>query len=140
MLEQIEERDEALQGARDELENRVQQRTAQLRAANKELEAFSYTVSHDLRAPLRHIDGFSSVFAQKYGGSLEPEAQHYLRRIRDGARHMGILIDDLLKLARLGRQEPVMALTDIHQLVTGAIGELKPEYEGRNIEWRIGNL
>jgi signal transduction histidine kinase len=140
MLEQIQQRDAALQKAQEELENRVQERTAQLAAANKELEAFSYSVSHDLRAPLRHIDGFSSVLAQKYGPTLDSTAQQYLGRIREGAKHMGHLIDDLLNMARIGRQPAVMKPTDTRPLVNNAIDALKPEYEGRHIDWRIRPL
>ena len=106
MLEQIQQRDAALEKAREELERRVEQRTEQLEAANKELEAFLYSVSHDLRAPLRHIDGFSSMLAQKYGPTLDPTAQQYLGRIRDGARHMGHLIDDLMKCGSCFLRKP----------------------------------
>jgi signal transduction histidine kinase len=140
MLEQIQQRDAALHKAQDDLEHRVEERTAQLAAANKELEAFSYSVSHDLRAPLRHIDGFSSVLSQKYGPTLDPTAQQYLGRIREGAKHMGNLIDDLLNMARIGRQAAIMKPTDTRPLVYNVIDALKPEYEGRHIDWRIKPL
>lgn len=140
MLQQIQERDGALQRAQEELEQRVEQRTGQLAAANKELEAFSYSVSHDLRAPLRHIDGFSSVLAQKYGTRLDPDAQQYLKRIRDAAKHMGHLIDDLLNMARISRQQTVIRPTDTNALIAGAIEGIRPEWEGRKIDWRIAPL
>jgi signal transduction histidine kinase len=140
MLSQIQERDGALEKARDELEHRVAERTAELASVNKELEAFSYSVSHDLRAPLRHIDGFSMILAQKYGPSLDPAAQKYLKRIRDGAKHMGQLVDDLLAMARIGRQEVIRKSVDVHALVEGAVQELQPEYDGRRIQWKVGKL
>jgi PAS domain S-box-containing protein len=87
----------------DELEQRVAERTAQLEVANKELEAFSYSVSHDLRAPLRHISGFSKMLTEEFGSTLDPGAQHYLDRIQAGTRKMGLLIDELLNLAKIGR-------------------------------------
>lgn len=140
MLAQIEERDTALREAHDTLELRVQQRTAQLDAANKELEAFSYSVSHDLRAPLRQIDGFSKILGDEYGPSLDAEAQRYLRLIRDGARTMGQLVDDLLKLARIGRQELVCKPVDLNALLQSTLQDLELECEQRQIEWRIGRL
>ena len=87
-----------------DLGRRVKQRTAELEEMNQELEAFSYSVSHDLRAPLRHLDGFSLILQQKYGSQLPDEAQHYLERIRSAARRMSQLVEDLLHLARVGRQ------------------------------------
>ena len=140
MLSQIQERDVALQSAQERLERRVEERTAELTAANKELEAFSYSVSHDLRAPLRQIDGFAQILADQYGPQLEPTAQNYLQWIRNGAKDMGELVDDLLKMGWIGRQELVFKPTDLNLLVQGVLRDLQPECEGRQIDWQIGTL
>jgi signal transduction histidine kinase len=140
MLVQIQERDAALKKARDGLEQQVEQRTAQLTAANQELAAFSYSVSHDLRAPLRHISGFSSILMEDYGAQLVPAAQSYLTRIQDATANMGELIDDLLNLARIGRQDMRRNATDLNAVVEGAIEDLKMEETGRAIDWRVKSL
>ena len=97
----------------DELEERVLRRTSELESANKELEAFTYSVSHDLRAPLRHISGFSKLLSEEHGSALPPEAQHHVQRIQEGTRRMGQLVDDLLNLGRIGRQEMRLQVTDL---------------------------
>jgi light-regulated signal transduction histidine kinase (bacteriophytochrome) len=118
----------------------VEQRTAQLTAANQELAAFSYSVSHDLRAPLRHISGFSSILMEDYGAQLVPAAQSCLTRIQDATANMGELIDDLLNLARIGRQDMRRHATDLNAVVEGAIEDLKMEGAGREIDWRVKSL
>ncbi|HET6219657.1 MAG TPA: ATP-binding protein [Acidobacteriaceae bacterium] len=123
-----------------QLEVLVAELTAQLEAANKESEAFSYTVGHDLRAPLRHISGFSKILRDTYSASLDTTAQDYLRFVCDGAKNMGRLIDDLLAMGRIGRQELVPRPTDLNLLVGGAVANLQQEYEGREIDWKIGEL
>ncbi|MGH9509605.1 MAG: sensor histidine kinase [Terriglobales bacterium] len=140
MLAQIEERDTALQEARADLENRVAERTAELRASNRELEAFSYSVSHDLRAPLRQVHGFAKVLGEGYGPQLDPQGQSYLGRIEEGAKQMGLLIDDLLNLARLGRRPLRREPTQLTALVEEVCQELVPEIEGREVEWRVQPL
>jgi PAS domain S-box-containing protein len=124
----------------DELEQRVHQRTAQLEAANKELEAFTYSVSHDLRAPLRHISGFSRMLLDEFGSALPSEAHHYLERILGGTRRMGMLVDDLLNLGRIGRQTLQLQVTGLRPIVDELIEELQPECAAREIEWKIGEL
>jgi PAS domain S-box-containing protein len=123
-----------------QLEQRVRERTVDLEAANKELEAFTYSVSHDLRAPLRHIAGFSNMLAEECGASLRPEGLHYLQRIQDGTRRMGMLVDDLLNLARIGRHELRLQVTGLHSVIKDVIAELTPDTEGREVEWKIRNL
>ncbi len=120
--------------------SKVAEANRQLEAVNKELEAFSYSVSHDLRAPLRHIDGFSKLLVEEFGEGLPEEAARYLTRIREGARRMGQLVDDLLNLGRVGRRELTPQVTGLASLVQEVVGELKSETAGREVEWRIGEL
>ncbi len=112
----------------DELEIRVMERTAQLEAANKELEAFSYSVSHDLRAPLRHISGFSQMLVEEFGPTLDPEAQHYLDRIQAGTQKMGLLVDELLNLARVGRHALRLQPTSLNAMVAEVISDSAAGY------------
>jgi PAS domain S-box-containing protein len=123
-----------------ELEQRVNQRTAQLEASNKELEAFAYSVSHDLRAPLRHIDGFLELLQKNVGTALDEQGRHYMDTIESAARHMGLLIDDLLAFSRMGRHELVSMPVDLKALVHDVIRELEPEVSGRVIHWQIADL
>jgi PAS domain S-box-containing protein len=123
-----------------ELERRVEERTAELREANAELEAFSYSVSHDLRAPIRHLGGFAQLLLEDHGGELGARARHYAERIRAGAREMAALVDDLLSLARVSRQDLVRRRTDLDALVADLRTEFAPETEKRGIEWQVEPL
>jgi PAS domain S-box-containing protein len=122
------------------LERRVAERTAELASANKELEAFTYSVAHDLRAPLRHIHGFARIFVEDHGGALSAEAKQLLTQIQNAATRMGRLVDDLLELARLGRQAMNWRWVDMQELVAEVVRELESEMNGRAIEWRVGQL
>jgi len=85
-------------------------------AAHRELEAFSYSVAHDLRAPLRSIDGFSQALLEDYGDKLDDEGRSHLARVRNAARRMAELIDDLLALARVSRAEVARVTVDVSTL------------------------
>ncbi|MGE3162579.1 MAG: PAS domain S-box protein [Burkholderiales bacterium] len=120
-----------------ELETKVAERTEALDAANRELEAFSYSVSHDLRAPLRAIDGFARLLEEKHGGLLAEEGRGYLRRVREGARRMNRLIDDLLAFSRVARAEPRSREVDLSALAEAVAADLAAAAPERKVEWRI---
>jgi PAS domain S-box-containing protein len=103
----------------------MEARNAELAAMNKELESFSYSVSHDLRAPLRAIDGFSLALLEDYGGGLGPEAQSHLQRVRAATSRMSNLIDDMLKLARIVRSEPVEDEVNLSALAEEVVSQLR---------------
>jgi PAS domain S-box-containing protein len=110
---------------------------AELTAANHELEAFSYSVSHDLRSPLRSIDGFSQALLEDCGDQLGAEGEGHLRRIRAAAQHMGQLIDDLLKLARVTRADLRFQRIDLSAMAEAKLRALAVAEPDRTVEWRV---
>ena len=123
-----------------ELERRMAERGAALRAATTELETLLYSVSHDLRTPVRHIGGFAELLLQDGGASLDPGARHYADRIAQGASRLGGMLDDLVLLSRLGRQDMLRRPVDFNLLVEDVVGVLQAEAGDRVIDWVIEPL
>ncbi|HEX6640887.1 MAG TPA: ATP-binding protein [Thermoanaerobaculia bacterium] len=116
---------------------RVEQLALRLSQANEELETFSYSVSHDLRAPLRSIDGFSRELLIGYEDKLDERGKHYLTRVRQAARRMSELIDDMLNLSRLSRTAMRRTSVDLTAIIEAIAAEAEERTEGRRIEWKI---
>ncbi|MFZ5450826.1 MAG: GAF domain-containing protein [Thermodesulfobacteriota bacterium] len=137
------ETEEKIRNLNQELSDRIREvseRTLQLEAANKELEAFSYSVSHDLRTPLRAIEGFARMLLEDYTEKLDQEGLRLLEVIRSNTRIMAELIDDLLSLSRLGRQEIRAQEIDLGGLVTSIFGELQAQMQEREIKLVLNPL
>lgn len=118
----------------------AQQRNRLLHEAarvNRELESFSYSVSHDLRAPLRSLDGFSQALLEDNAEQLDATGKDYLQRIRSNARHMGQLIDDLLRLARISRAELRRQDIDLGASAHAAMAELRKLDPQRAIDFTV---
>lgn len=121
---ELKEAEERLERLNAELERRVHERTAELEAANSELEGFTFTVSHDLRAPLRAMMGAAMTLLEEYGESLTQPMRAELQRIAGSASKLAQLIDELLKLSRLSRQELVKSDLDLSAMAADVIGQL----------------
>jgi signal transduction histidine kinase len=102
--------DEAFGRAQRELEERRrvederEQIIRELEAKNSELERFTYSVSHDLKSPLITISGFVGFLESDVRSGNMEKFNSDLQRIREAAAKMQRLLDELLELARIGRQ------------------------------------
>lgn len=115
-------------------------RLEELTTANQELESFSYSVSHDLRAPVRAIDGFSEILESEHSNGLDPEGRRMLATVRKNAKRMGLLIDDLLALARCGRQPLEFERIEMNALARNTLDEVLRAEPHRNLSATIGPL
>lgn len=107
------------------LEEIVRERTRDLKeamslvkVASDAKSSFLAGISHELRTPMNAIIGFSDVLAEEYVGPLNDKQHEYVGDILDSAKHLLLLIDDILDVSRIesGRMtmEPDMVrLSDI---------------------------
>jgi two-component system OmpR family sensor kinase len=79
---------------------------ASARQSEERMRRFVADASHELRTPLTSIRGFAELYRQ--GAVSEPaELDRVMRRVEDEAARMGLLVEDLLLLARLDQQRPL---------------------------------
>ncbi|MES2621555.1 MAG: GAF domain-containing protein, partial [Bacteroidota bacterium] len=107
------------------ISKQLHERALELQDANQELESFSYTVSHDLQSPLRSISGFSTLLLKLYSHQLDEDGKEFLNTIHGSVARMGSLIQDLLKLSRLGKTPLTKAETDMGKLAGEMINEVR---------------
>jgi PAS domain S-box-containing protein len=125
---------------RGELERRLADRGAALRVTTAELETLLYSVSHDIRGPLRQLIGFSRQLLDESGSRLDPAGAHYAQRIHQAADHMAALVDDLIGLSRIGRQDLLRREVNLATLVEDVVNDLPAPADGRVIDWQLEEL
>jgi two-component system OmpR family sensor kinase len=93
------------------------------RDAKERLRRFVADASHELRTPLATIAGYAELRGK--GGLPTPEDQDKAwSRIESESRRMGLLIEDLLILARLGQNQPLrIGPVDVAQIVRDAAAD-----------------
>jgi two-component system OmpR family sensor kinase len=80
--------------------DRLERAFSERQASEDRLRRFLADASHELRTPLASIRGYAELF--RMGAAREPEeVAKAMRRIEDEAARMGVLVEDLLMLARL---------------------------------------
>jgi len=89
----------------DVTETKIELETAkkELKAKNTELERFTYTVSHDLRSPLITVQGFVEMLREDLERNEKEKMKGDLKYIENGTAKMEHLLNDTLRLSRIGR-------------------------------------
>ena len=104
----------------------------ELEAKNSDLERFNYTVSHDLKAPLITIRGFIGLLKQDLETGDSVRIAEDLEKISDATR---AILDDLLRLSRIGRFVSPSTETSLSELVGEAVAVIGGVLEG--VELRV---
>ncbi len=109
-------------------------RNLELELANKEMESFVYSVSHDLRAPLRIMSGFSKILIEDYANKLENQPKDYLLRITKASERMTELIEDLLRLSQISKQNMDRMDYDLSSLASSIATTLRETEPDRSVD------
>ncbi|MEU1846077.1 sensor histidine kinase [Micromonospora sediminicola] len=120
-------------GARDAAAS-AQASEARARRSEERMRQFIADASHELRTPLTTIRGFAELYRQ--GAARGPEqTADLLRRIEDEASRMGLLVEDLLLLARMDRERPIaLAPVELPVLASDAVEAARVVDPDRRIE------
>jgi signal transduction histidine kinase len=123
----------------------AEERAAQLereRLARAEAEASSHakseflaTMSHELRTPLNAVIGYAGILDLGIAGSLSREQQKHVERIRDSARHLLGLVNEVLDLAKVegGRLSVHSRAATVASAIDAALALVHPAAEARGI-------
>lgn len=120
MLARIEDFEEEMQSANEELADTAER----LRTASEAKTRFLANMSHDLRTPLHSIIGFSGVLLSGAAGPLTEEQTTQLTMVQAAGRHLLTLVNDTLDLARIesGRLSVSVADFDVRPVLQGLGG------------------
>lgn len=124
-----------------EIEAAFAQRTASEASAlqsEARMRRFVADASHELRTPLTTIRGFAELFRQSAVADAQA-IQRLMGRIEDEAARMGLLVDDLLLLARLDQQRPLdCSPVDLLALAADAVFDARAVDPSRSIVLEVG--
>ena len=110
---------------------------AEARRSEERMRRFVADASHELRTPLTSIRGFAELYRQ--GAAGEPaEVARAMGRIEAEAARMGLLVEDLLLLARLDQQRPLEHHpVDLLELATDAVHDARAVASDRPIALQL---
>jgi signal transduction histidine kinase len=132
---QVNARTRELRQINKEMEERIKLRTAELanamekaQTADKIKTAFLATMSHELRTPLNSIIGFTGIILQGIVGPLNDEQKKQLGLVRDSAKHLLSLINDVLDISKIeaGQLKVAREPYDLRRTLEKAIASARP--------------
>lgn len=104
-------------------------------AADRVKSAFLATMSHELRTPLNSILGFTGVLLQELAGPLNPEQRKQLGMVRNSARRLLALINDVLDISKIEAGELRVAREpfDVREAVESVAETARPLAEKKGL-------
>ncbi|MGE5603714.1 MAG: hypothetical protein ACM30E_11725, partial [Nitrososphaerales archaeon] len=125
--------------ARIEILLRARRQSAELNRRNRDLEALTQALGHDLRAPARIAGGFANALLQNTQDPLHGDNLRYAHRIRSAVTDMEVLLNALLELCRLGRQEVKLRAVPVGPVLESCLRSMEPDLEARHASVRVSD-
>ncbi|RZK73912.1 MAG: GAF domain-containing protein, partial [Pedobacter sp.] len=119
--------------------NEIRVLNDRLKSAYEELDTFSYTISHDLRTPLTSIKSYTELFLAQ-NQSLDDRGKKLLDRVVNGADKMGFLINEILKLARVGRSDIDFVKIDMGKMIPDIVTEVVSSLGAQHVKIDMGGF
>ncbi|MBF0473354.1 MAG: PAS domain S-box protein [Nitrospirae bacterium] len=141
---------------RKHIEEQLRHYANELYKSNEEMKTFTYIISHDLRAPLVNLKGFSYELKesineilpllsqcrkyldeeqyQKYKQRFEEDIPESLNFIESSSTKIDHMMNAILKLSRLGRNELAMEEINVNEIVKFTISSLSHQIDAKGVE------
>jgi two-component system OmpR family sensor kinase len=130
----------ALNGMLSQIESAFRAREAseqEARTSEHRMRRFITDASHELRTPLTSIRGFAELYRM---GAVpeESDVDRVMTRIESESTRMGLLVDDLLLLARLDQQRPLeREIVDLETIASDAVHDAQAVAPGRDVQLQL---
>ncbi len=124
-------------------QKRLESRNSTLIKMNTELQSFAHISSHDLQEPLRKIQIITSRIIEEESKNLSETGMDLFRRMRNSAKRMQLVIDDLLAYSTTNSDKLKAEDTDLNKIIEELKEEFSDDIEKKKasiISNNLGNL
>jgi PAS domain S-box-containing protein len=113
--------------------------TNELEQVAQTRDRFLAGMSHELRTPLNAIIGFTGTLLMELPGPINKEQKKQLSTVRSGARHLLLLINDLLDLVKInsGKVELHLECIDCRLVISDVAETLRPMAEVKGLQFNL---
>ena len=123
-------------GELETINREIALKNLELAEASRMKSAFIANMSHELRTPLNAIIGFTGALLMKLPGPLTDEQDRQLNTIRNSARHLLSLINDILDVAKIEAGKVTLTVESVQcqQLMGEVADTLRPLAAQKGLE------
>lgn len=106
------------------MQETLRAKAQELSQRTEEMEAFVYTASHDMKSPLWTIRRYAAMVLEDHSGVLTTDGRHFLERIEVNAARLGRLVEDLVRVVKVGKMELFLEPVEVERPIRDALRNL----------------